>query len=246
MQGLLGRPKERRAGSLTGTFLGWSKETPEYLTLRVERGSNGAFGLHLNDHNRINVVRSESAAARAGLKAFDRIIMVDGVGLAAQIQEVIKDRPALLLRVERPPSRLHRDICLHENEKGSTPFTFFKEVGPPASAAPPTTASDNRMKAAEGCERFTVILSRDEGSHFGLEVNADNVLVSVDVNSAADKVGLKTVDRIVGIEGYELSVPLPEVLQKLELGHNLRLTIERGVEQTRDVSNSIHALNAEL
>ena len=140
----------------------------EYLTLRIERDADGAFGLHLNDHNRINEVKPGSPAAKAKLKPFDRIIMVDGVEVKGKISELAKGRHAMLLRVERPPSKLFNDICKHENAEDSLPYQIAKAEH--ALCSSPAAAESSRPEL-DGLESITVILSRDDGNQFGLEVH---------------------------------------------------------------------------
>jgi len=57
------------------------------LTLRLERGADGSFGLKLNDHNRINRLEEGSPAAKCGLKPFDRIVAVEGAPLTGKLVE---------------------------------------------------------------------------------------------------------------------------------------------------------------
>ena len=73
------------------------------------------------------------------------------------------------------------------------------------------------------------------------------MILSVDVDSAADKVGLKPGDQVVCIDGHRGGwATFPEVLQRLDLGHNLRLTVLRGVSRERAMSTSVQALHGEL
>ena len=50
------------------------------LTVRLERGPGGAFGMSLNDWNRITETDEGGPAEIAKMRPYDRIVKVDGLG----------------------------------------------------------------------------------------------------------------------------------------------------------------------
>merc|ERR1719473_1905086 len=63
-----------------------------------------------------------------------------------------------------------------------------------------------------GKETHTVVLSRETDGQFGLEVSLDNVVIAVDLDSAAHKAGLHIKDHILKVDGKALNCPIAELL----------------------------------
>merc|ERR1712039_647410 len=225
--------------SLVQSLLG-KREKVEILTVRIEREAGSSFGLFLNEHNRITRIDPDTPAAVGGLKPFDRITKADGLPLDVKICDFAAVKEALLLTIERPPSTMHAAIADHENVENSLPFSLEPQNAPVPPVAP------DRPEMASGLELLTVVLSREDGGQFGLEVSMDNVILNVDVDSAAHCAGLRTGDNVIKVDGKVLDEPLPQMLPKLLYGHNLVLSVTRGCRYSRTMSQSVQELSAEL
>jgi len=225
--------------SIVEALLGRRAEKTDTLTVRIEREAGSSFGLFLNEHNRVTRVDPGTPAAAGGFKPFDRITKADGMPLEGKVCDFAADKLALLLTIERPPSSLHAAIADHENVDCTSPFSV--EPSPPRvqSAAP-------EPDITPGLEMLTVVLSREDGGQFGLEVSMDNVILHVDVDSAAHCAGLRSGDNVIKVDGKLLEEPLPTMLPKLIYGHNLVLSVTRGRSYSRTVSQGVQELTGEL
>merc|ERR1712060_988133 len=208
--------------SLVQSLLG-KREKVEILTVRIEREAGSSFGLFLNEHNRVTRIDPDTPAAVGGLKPFDRITKADGLPLDVKICDFAAVKEALLLTIERPPSTMHAAIADHENVENSLPFSLE-----PQNAPVPPVAPDRPEMAS------------------GLEVSMDNVILNVDVDSAAHCAGLRTGDNVIKVDGKVLEEPLPQMLPKLLYGHNLVLSVTRGCRYSRTMSQGVQELSAEL
>lgn len=230
--------KGRSHGELT------PKGKPTHLACKIER-VNGSFGLQLNDHNRVTVVKPDSPAEKAKLKPFDRIIKVDGTALVERkLAEVAAGKDALLLDIERPPASAYKAIVDHENQPDSGPYLFDAEG--PSRDAQVDAIPDAALKALPGKKTLTVVLSREPDGQFGLEVSLDNEVIAVDVDSAAHKAGLQVKDKITKVDGKPLNGPIAEVLMSKGVSQNMVLTVLRGKSVNSRCSATVTTVAADL
>eukprot|EP00964_Phaeocystis_antarctica_P051185 scaffold29854_cov57-Phaeocystis_antarctica.AAC.4 len=94
---------------------------PEMVQCTLERDAKGAFGLGLNDHNRITEVAPGSSAEKAGLQVFDRVLKLNGKELKGPLMHSIGKSDSLALSIERPPKSLHDKITAKERQPDSSP-----------------------------------------------------------------------------------------------------------------------------
>ena len=87
------------------------------LFIMVQRPKGGALGLSLNMRNRIAAVEKNSPAAKAGLRALDRVLSVgDKDTNGMQLADLIDDNTTMLtFIVERPPKCQHKKIVAEDN-----------------------------------------------------------------------------------------------------------------------------------
>ena len=96
---------------------------PEMVQCTLERDAKGAFGLGLNDHNRITEVAPGSSAEKAGLQVFDRVLKLNGKELKGPLMHSIGKSDSLALSIERPPKSLHDKITAKERQPDSSPYS---------------------------------------------------------------------------------------------------------------------------
>lgn len=218
------------------------------MACKIER-VNGSFGLQLNDHNRVTVVKPDSSAEKAKLKPFDRIVKVDGSPLdGRKLAEVAAGKDGLLLDVERPPASAYMVIVDHENQPESLAFGPYAFEAQAASSRDTLVDQipDAALKALPGKKTLTVVLSREPDRQFGLEVSLDNEVIAVDVDSAAHKAGLQVKDKITKVDAKPLNGPIAEVLMSTGVSQNMVLTILRGKSVNSRCSATVTTVAADL
>lgn len=222
------------------------KGKPVHSVCRIER-VNGSFSLRLNDYNRVTTVTRDSPADKSKLKPFDRILKVDGSALdGRKLSEVAAGKDAMLLDVERPPTSAYKVIFDHENQSERGPYLFDEG---PSSGRPSGTVDeipDTALEKLSGEETLTVVLSRENDRSFGLEVSHDNIVLSVDVDSAAHKAGLQVTDKITKLDAKPLNGPIADVLMSKGVSQNMVLTVLRGKSVDSRVSVTPTTVSADL
>ena len=187
-------------------FAAEPKERPaEIIECMLERpAGGGAFGMGLNDHNRVTALDPGLPAEKAGLQVFDRIVKVDGRELRGKLEFNVAHRAALSLTIERPARAVYSKIVEKESKPGSSPYGARagaaqrrgRRGGGDADA---DMDEEHEVEAdEEGKESLTLTVTRDaaSGPLLGLQISNNNYILAVTVGSSGDHAGLKKARRV--------------------------------------------------
>ena len=223
----------------------------EIHTVRLERGPQG-FGMALNDCNRLTALDPGGPAEQSKLMMMDRITKVDGLDLAGQqLAAVAMGRDAMMLTVERPPTKSYHDIAAQEVAGCKNPFLFLAAtlgVSECERAASSSGAEQQKIeKLLTGHSTHTIVLSRKDVAawpDFGIVLGEHKVITGVKPGSPAQLAGLLVDDVVTQVNGKEGGRAFGSTFERA--GNNVVLSVMRREGIIQGDNRSARVVSAEL